>query len=83
MHFVLLEECLLCPDEKGNSPVALIFRDVTAGAALAIILHFVDRSSLTIQPRLVRMQLLAKSLKGDEVARELLSVISTEYGVTK
>ena len=80
--FVLSEEKRQLKAEIDGLPVAVIV-DATSrlGEALAIILRFVDRSSLTTCQRLVRMQLLAKSLTGEEVARELLSVLSTEYGV--
>lgn len=63
-------------------PVAVIFDGSSRlGEALAIILCFVDRSTLTIHQRLVRVQILAKSMAGEEVAQELLSVLSTEYGI--
>ena len=76
--FVLSKEKMQLKTEINGLPVTVIFD----GMSLAIILRFVDHSSLTIQQCLVCMKLLAKSLKGEEVARELLSVISTEYGVT-
>ena len=80
--FVLSEEKRQLKAEIDGLPVAVIFDGTSRlGEALAIILRFVDRSSLTIRQRLVRMQLLAKSLTGEEVTRELLSVLSTEYGV--
>lgn len=41
---------------------------------MAIIIRFVD-TEWAIQQRLVRMQLLAKSLTGEEIARELLFVL--------
>ena len=34
-----------------------------------------------IHQRLVRVQILTKSMAGEEVARERLSVLSTEYGI--
>lgn len=80
--FVLSEEKRQLKAEIDGLPVAVIFDGTSRlGEALDIILRFVDRSSLKIHQRLVRMQLLAKSLTGEEVARELLSVLSTEYGV--
>ena len=80
--FILDEEKKQIKTEVAGLPVAVIFDGTSRlGEALAIILRFVDRSSLKIHQRLVRMQLLAKSLTGEEVARELLSVLSTEYGV--
>lgn len=82
--FVLSEEKRQLKPEIDGSLVAIIFDGTSRrGEALAIILRFVDRSSLLIKShqRLVRIQLLTKSLTGEEVARELLSVLSTEYGV--
>ena len=58
--FVLSEEKRQLKAEIDGLPVALIFDGTSRlGEALAIILRFVDRSSLTIQQRLVCMQLLA------------------------
>ncbi len=39
------------------------------------------RSTLMNHQRLVRVQILTKSMTGEEVAREHLSVLSTEYSV--
>ena len=80
--FILSEEQKQLKAEIDGVPVAVIFDGtLRLVEALAIIVRFVDRSSLKIQQRLLHMQLLAKSLSGEEVARELLSVLSTEYGV--
>lgn len=35
----------------------------------------------TIEQRLVRVQLIAKSMSGEEIARELISVLSTSYSI--
>ena len=37
--------------------------------------------SFTIEQRLVRIQLLAKCLTGEEIAQELISVLSTSLGI--
>lgn len=80
--FVLSEEKRQLKAEIDGLPVAVIFDGTSRlGEALAIIFRFVDRSALKIHQRLVCMQLLAKPLTGEEVARELLSVLSTEYGI--
>ena len=50
------------------------------GEAMAIILRFADRS-WKIHQRLVRLQLLAKSMSGEEIARELVSVLQIQYDV--
>ena len=50
------------------------------GKAMAIIIHFVE-AEWTIQQCLVCMQLLAKRLTGEEIARELLFALQAQYGV--
>ena len=72
--FVLEEERRQIKEEIAELPVVVIFDGTSRlGEALAFILRFVDRSALTIHQRLVRVQILAKSMAGEEVARELLS----------
>ena len=51
------------------------------GEALAVVVRFVD-SSVTIQQRLIRLQLLAKSMTGEEIARELINSLSVQYSVS-
>ena len=51
------------------------------GEALALVLRFVDKD-FSVQQQVVRMQLLAKSLSSDEIARELIATLSTELAVT-
>ena len=75
--FVLSEEQRQIKAEIEGLPVAVIFDETSwLGKAPAIMLRFVDRSTCKIHQRLVRMQLLTKSMTGEEVARELLSVLS-------
>jgi len=50
------------------------------GEALAIILRFVS-SDWKIEQRLVRVQMLSKSLSGEEIARELISVPSVSFSI--
>ena len=45
-----------------------------------IVLRFVD--NFTIKPRLVRFLTLTKSMTGEEIARELINVLSVEYGIS-
>ena len=45
----------------------------------AIVVRYVD--NFQIEQRLICLQLLAKSLKGEEIAREVVHTLSTEYGV--
>ena len=44
------------------------------GEAMAIVVRFIN-SEWKIQQRLIRFQLIAHSMKGEEVARELISVL--------
>ena len=80
--FVVKEEELQIKDEIRNKHVGVIFDGTTHTCeALAIVLRFMS-DSFTIEQRLVRIQLLAKSLTGEEIARELIHVLSTSIGIT-
>jgi hypothetical protein len=48
---------------------------------LIIVLQFVD-DNWDIQQRVARLMLLAKSLTGEELARQLIVCLSTELGMT-
>ena len=50
------------------------------GEALAIIVRFVD-SQWNVQQRLVRLQVLAKSLKAEELAQCLIQALAVEYAI--
>ena len=66
--------------EIDGQDVSIIFDGTTRlGEALAVVLRFF--SGWKIQQRLVRISLLAKSMMGEEAARELLTVLSTELGI--
>ena len=67
--------------EIGERPLSVIFDGTTRlGEALAIVVRFIDES-FAIQQRLVRLRLLVKSMTGEEIARELINVISAQYGI--
>ena len=60
--------------------VSVIFDGSTRlGEALAIVLRFFSQGC--IKQRLVKVAMLSKSLSGEELARELLTVLSTELGI--
>lgn len=66
--------------EIQSEPVSIAFDGTTReGEALAIVLRFM--SGWKIEQRLVRLLLLVKPVTGDELAREILTVLSTELGV--
>ena len=78
--FILGEERARMKREIEGKFVSVIFDGTSRlGEVLAIILRFVAES--TIQQRLVRLEFLAKSMNGEEVARELIHVLSTILGI--
>ena len=61
-------------------PVSVVFDGTTReGEALAIVVRFVR--DWQIEQRLVRLLLLARPITGDELAPEILTVLSTELGI--
>lgn len=67
-------------NEIQGLPISIAFDGTTReGEALAIVMRFVR--SWKIEQRLVRLLLLAKPVTGDELAREILTVLSTELGI--
>ena len=61
--------------------VSTIFDDITRlGEALAIIVRFVHRQR-NVQQRLVRLQVLVKRLKAEELAQCLIQALAIEYAI--
>jgi len=48
---------------------------------MAVVVRFVS-SDWTLEQRLIKLQMLAKSMKGEEVARELIHILATENAIT-
>ena len=79
--FILKQEQQQLHTEISGKFVSVIFDGTTRlGEALAIVVRFVS-DQWTIEQRLVRLQMLAKSLSGEEIARELISVLSVTYSI--
>ena len=79
--FVLKEEQQRIKQEISSKYVSVIFDGTSRlGEALAVVLRFIS-DDWTIEQRLVRVQLLAKSLSGEEIAREIISILSTFYSM--
>ena len=79
--FVKKEEEEKIEGEISGSNVAVIFDGTTRlGETLAIVIRFVT-ADWEIKQRLVRLQLIAKSLKGEELARELIMTLAQHYNV--
>ena len=57
--------------------MSLIFDGTTRlGEALAIVVRFVsDSDDWKIEQRLIRLQLLTKSMTGEEIAREIIDTL--------
>ena len=79
--FIVNEEVSRIKDEIQGKSLGIIFDGTThVCEAFAIVVRFIS-DSRTIEQRLVKIQLLAKCLTGQEVARELISVLSTQFGI--
>ena len=80
--FILSEEKQRIREEISSKDLAVIFDGTSRlGEAVVLVLRFIDSNDWSPQQRLVRLQLLAKSMCGDEVARELVSILSTELSI--
>lgn len=78
--FILDQERGKIKDEIDGKHVAVIFDGTTRlGEVLAVVLRVVN--GWTIQQRLVRLKFIKHSMKGEEVARELIQLLSTELGI--
>ena len=78
--FISLQEHACIKEEISRQYVSVIYDGTTRlEEAMAIVLRFVDWE---LQQRLVRLQLLAKSMTGEEIARELVNVLSVQYDIS-
>ena len=79
--FILMKEQQQIKAELQGKNVSVIFDGTTRlGEALVIVLRFLD--NFVIKQRLVRFLTLTKSMTGEEIARELINVLSVEYGIS-
>ena len=79
--FIREQEVAQIRQEIAGRKVSVIFDGTTRlGEALVIVLRFVT-DDWQITHRLIRLQLLAKSLAGEEIARELISILQVEYHI--
>ena len=69
-------------DEIWEKSISIVFDGTThVCEPLVLVIRFVDEQ-WCIQQRVAKMMLLAKSMTGEELARELIVCISTELGIT-
>ena len=81
LPFILHNEIEKLKGEVQGRPVSIIFDGTThACEAMVILLRFVDDQWI-IQQRVCSLKLLAKSLRGEEVAQQIVSIISQELGI--
>ena len=79
--FILAQEQAQIKEKISGKPLSIIFDGTSRlGEALAVVVRFID-SKWSIQQRLIRLELLAKSRTGEEIARELISTLSVQYSV--
>ena len=79
--FVLNEEVARIRREISGRQLSVIFDGTSRlGEALAIVIRFINEDWKVVQ-NLIRVQMLSKSLCGEEVASELVSVLSVTYSV--
>ena len=79
--FIREQEVAQIRQEIAGRKVSVIFDSTTRlGEALVIVLRFVT-DDWQITHRLIRLQLLAKSLASEESARELISILQVEYHI--
>ena len=65
----------------ANSAFSVIFDGSTRlGEALAIIVRFIDKD-WNIQQRLLKLEILAKSMNAEELAQRLIQCLAVEYGM--
>ena len=78
---ILQEEQARIHREIQNRHVSVIFDgNSRLEEAMVILLRFIS-DDFTIEQHLVRLQMLAKSMKGEEIASELISILSASYGI--
>ena len=79
--FILKDEENRIRQEIEGKQLSIIFDGTSClGEALAIVVRFVN-DDLSIHQRLVRLQMLTKSLTGEEIARELITALSVSYSI--
>ena len=76
------EEHTSIKSDISGKNVSVIFDGTThVCEAMVIVFRFVD-DNWHLQERVVRLMLLAKSVKGEEVARQLIMCLSNQLGIT-
>ena len=81
LHEEMAEEMAKLKSEVQGQPISIIFDGTThVCEAMVIVLRFIN-DQWRIQQRVGSLKLLAKSMSGEEVAQQIVSVISQELGI--
>ena len=68
--------------EIADKDVSVIFEGTSRlSEAVVVVICFVSSDTWCVEQRIVRMQLLGKTMCGEELARELVGILSTELGI--
>ena len=79
---ILQKEQATIRQEIHGRYVSVIFDGTSRlGEALAVVIRFIS-NEFSIEQLLVKLQMLAKSMKGEEIASELINVLSATYGIS-
>ena len=79
--FILHQEVASLKKEIADKCVSIIFYGTThVCEAMVVVLRYVT-DDWKIKQKVARLMLLAKSMTGEEVARQLIMVLSTELGI--
>lgn len=71
---------VLADEQKHNKAEKHFDGTTRLGKALVVVNQFVAK--WRIGQCLIRLQLLTKSMTGEEIARELVSILSVEYSIS-
>ena len=77
--FILSEKKSRIKDEINDKEIAVIFDSTSRLVKVAVIvLDFIDPDSWTPEQKLVCLQILARTMGGEEIAHKLITILSTE-----
>ena len=79
--FILLQEKEQIKKEISGKAMSVVFNGTSRlGEVFVIVVRFVD-SNWCVQQRMIRLQLLVKTMTGDEIARQIINTLSVEYAI--
>ena len=80
--FILKEEQKLLCKEIENKHISVTFDGTTRhGEAMVIVVRFVS-NEWELEQRLLQFHILSKCMTGEEIARELITALSTKFGIS-